>query len=61
LKELDALLNEFVNENADKMCPQLIERLSDISFMEAFRNRPFYRFSQRRLKQIVQLWREVEV
>lgn len=61
LKELDVLLNEFVDENSDKMCPQLIELLSDISFTAAFRNRPFYRFSQRRLKQIVQLWREVEV
>lgn len=61
LKELDTLLSEFLAEHIDKLSPRLYERLSCIGFVDSFRDKPFYRFSQQRLKRIVQLWQEKAV
>lgn len=61
LNELDTLLAEFLAEHVDKLSPLLYAKLSCINFVDSFRDKPFYRFSQQRLKRIVQLWQEETV
>lgn len=58
LLELDQRLSDLVARHSDKMSDRLLERLQLQSFVEMYRQRPFHRFKQKRVEQIIQCWRE---
>lgn len=58
LIELDDVLQQFVQANTDKMSEGLRKKISAISFVEMFIQRPFYRFDQQKVQRIVQAWRD---
>lgn len=56
LADLDAIIEAFRVQHASKMPERMRSRLAAISFVEMFKSRPFLRFSQKRVEQIVGLW-----
>src|SRR5690606_17200506 len=57
LTELDASLNAFCERHASKMPTELRERLEAISFVDMFASRQCLRFRQKRIEQIVRIWK----
>jgi hypothetical protein len=58
LEELDALLESFLNAHDSKMTDGVRKRLNNISFVKMFASRPFLRLRQKRIEQIVRIWKE---
>lgn len=58
LTDLDAVLDEFRQNHTDKMSERLQVKMKNISFVEMFTQRPFYRFSQRKVQRVIQAWEE---
>ncbi|MCK6081300.1 RNA-directed DNA polymerase [Microbacterium sp. EYE_5] len=56
LVELDQFLEAFMVQHASKMPARMRERMGEISFVNMFTSRPFLRFSQKRVEQIVSVW-----
>jgi len=61
LAELDAYLDSFLDTHASKMTDGLRNRLESISFVKMFASRPFLRLRQKRIEQIVRVWKEAGV
>jgi len=59
LVELDAILETFLAENHSNMTEDVRKRLESISFVKMFSSRPFLRLRQKRIEQIVRIWKEV--
>ncbi|MFZ1382130.1 MAG: antiviral reverse transcriptase Drt3a [Scrofimicrobium sp.] len=58
LIDLDEMVEQFRHNHVDKMSTPLQQKLERISFVDMFAQRPFYRFSQRKVQRIVQAWEE---
>ncbi|GAA1936811.1 RNA-directed DNA polymerase [Brevibacterium antiquum] len=58
LIELDATLEAFRKHHASKIPKKMSTRLAQISFVEMFANQTFLRFRQKRIEQIVSIWKE---
>jgi hypothetical protein len=58
LEELDALLESFLDAHGSKMTDGVRKRIKNISFVEMFASRPFLRLRQKRIEQIVRIWKE---
>lgn len=58
LTDLDAVLEQFRRDHANKMSECLKKKMKAISFSEMFTQKPFYRFSQRRIQRVIQAWEE---
>lgn len=57
LIELDATLETFRKHHASKMPRKMSTRLAQVSFVEMFANQTFLRFRQKRIEQIVSIWK----
>ncbi|MGO1531807.1 MAG: antiviral reverse transcriptase Drt3a [Micrococcaceae bacterium] len=57
LSELDEILQTFLESNASKMPKKMNDRMAQISFVEMFANHTFLRFRQKRIEQIVSIWK----
>lgn len=57
LVELDLMLNEFCKLHASKLTPKMRERIERISFVEMFASREYLRFRQKRVEEIVGIWK----
>ena len=57
LVELDGNLRVFIENHASKMPDKMRERMAQISFVEMFANQTFLRFRQRRIEQIMSIWK----
>ncbi|MBX3311080.1 MAG: RNA-directed DNA polymerase [Cryobacterium sp.] len=56
--ELDGILQSFIENHASKMPDKMRERMTQISFAEMFANQTFLRFRQKRIEQIMGIWKE---
>ena len=61
LEELDAVLESFLEAYDSKMTDGVRKRLENISFVKMFASKPFLRLRQKRIEQIVRIWKEVGV
>ncbi len=58
LIDLDGVLEQFKQDHADKMSDRLRQKLNTISFVKMFTEKPFYRFSQRKVQLVIQAWED---
>lgn len=61
LENLNSELNLLINLHTANMTPELISKLSEIDFVQSFKDRTFYRFSQKKLRTITRIWQEHEI
>lgn len=61
LEELDALLKLFLDVHGPKMTDRVKNKVMAISFVEMFTSRPFLRLRQKRIEQIVHIWKDESV
>lgn len=59
LVELDRILGEFIESSHHRMDPRVVKRLREVSFVSMFASRPFLRIPQKRIEQIVSVWKVV--
>lgn len=57
LVELDCILQSFIENHASKMPDKMRERMAQISFVEMFASQTFLRFRQKRIEQIMGIWK----
>lgn len=57
LVELDGILQSFIENHASKMPDKMRERMAQISFVEMFASQTFLRFRQKRIEQIMRIWK----
>ena len=60
LKELDDLLKSFLEAHDSNMTDRVRTRLENISFVDMFASKPFLRLRQKRIEQIVRIWKEAD-
>ncbi|UTX53754.1 antiviral reverse transcriptase Drt3a [Leucobacter aridicollis] len=58
LTDLDAVLEQFRQDHAQEMSEGLTKKMKAISFVGMFAQKPFYRFSQRKIQRVIQAWEE---
>lgn len=58
LTDLDVVLEQFRQNHSNKMSERLKKKVQVISFSEMFAQRPFYRFSPRKVQRAIQAWEE---
>ncbi|MGF3057579.1 antiviral reverse transcriptase Drt3a [Microbacterium sp. YY-01] len=57
LAELDGILQAFLENHASKMPDKMSERMAQVSFVEMFASQTFLRFRQKRIEQIMNVWK----